>query len=286
MPSIACTLVAVAGKVWSGVAVASTIRSMSCAAHARRGQRRARRVGGERRGRLVRAGDVAEADAGALDDPFVAGVDRLRQFGVRHAARGQRRAGADDDRTRIMPCRLRLASKLPRSSAMRRVRSSRTIFAATPIAVRDAGLVGAAVALHDDAVEPEEDRAVVIVGIEMMRAAVRSPGARSGSRSSSAPSCGTRACSRSATKRAVPSTVFSAILPEKPSHTITSTSPRDSLSPSMKPLKVSGRCVAARSAAAASRMLVGALHVLGADVEQRDARASRGRAWCAHRPRP
>ena len=31
---------------------------------------------------------------------------------------------------------------------------------------------------------------------------------------------------------------------------------------------------------------VGALHVLGADVEQRDARAIRGRAWCAHRPRP
>ena len=35
--------------------------------------------------------------------------------------------------------------------------------------------------------------------------------------------------SRSVTKRAVPSAVFSAILPEKPSDTITSTSPRDNL---------------------------------------------------------
>ena len=38
------------------------------------------------------------------------------------------------------------------------------------------------------------------------------------------------------TKRAVPSTLFSAILPAKPSHTITSWSPRASLSPSTKPV--------------------------------------------------
>src|SRR3569623_2121465 len=51
---------------------------------------------------------------------------------------------------------------------------------------------------------------------------------------------------KSATNRAVPSAVLSAILPEKPSHTITSTAPRDNLSPSMNPAKVIGRWSAAR----------------------------------------
>ena len=157
-------------------------------------------------------------------------------------------------------------------------RSSRTIFAAAPIALATPSCVGAAVAFHHQAAQPEKHRAVVVVGIEMVRAATRSPGARSGSRSSSAPNWRNARRSRSATKRAVPSTVFSAILPEKPSDTITSTSPRDSLSPSMKPSKVSGRCVAARERAAPRRASLGALHVLGADVEQRDARALRDRA--------
>jgi len=43
--------------------------------------------------------------------------------------------------------------------------------------------------------------------------------------------------SRSVTKRAVPSMVLSAILPEKPSVTITSASPRPSRSASIKPSK-------------------------------------------------
>ncbi len=92
-------VVALEGKVWSGVAVASTIRPISCgdlpaAASAARAAAVAS-VAVVSPG----AGDMAEADAGTLDDPFVAGVDGLGEFGVRDAARGQGRSGADDDRT-------------------------------------------------------------------------------------------------------------------------------------------------------------------------------------------
>ena len=46
---------------------------------------------------LVVAGDVALTDAGALDDPFVGGVDDLREVGVGHDALGQMGADAADD---------------------------------------------------------------------------------------------------------------------------------------------------------------------------------------------
>ena len=55
-----------------------------------------RRLGGarrQRRRRLAVAGDVALADAGALHDPLVGGVDDLRHFGVGDHPR--RQAGAD-----------------------------------------------------------------------------------------------------------------------------------------------------------------------------------------------
>src|SRR3546814_7937965 len=86
----------------------------------------------QRRCGFLRSRDVAEADAGALDDPFVRGIHGLGEFGVRDAPRGQRRAGADDDRTNHHAASART---LPRSSMIRRVRSSRTILAAAPIAV-------------------------------------------------------------------------------------------------------------------------------------------------------
>src|SRR3546814_17120430 len=41
---------------------------------------------------------MAEPDAGALDDPFVAGVDARRQLRVRHARARQCRSGAGQDR--------------------------------------------------------------------------------------------------------------------------------------------------------------------------------------------
>ena len=47
-------------------------------------------------GQLVVAGDVPLANAGALDDPFVAGVDDLRQIGIGHHALGKMGADAAD----------------------------------------------------------------------------------------------------------------------------------------------------------------------------------------------
>ena len=75
----------------SGVTVAQITRSISRPVDARLGQRLAH--GGQRdvRERLVLSGDPALADAGALDDPLVGGVDELRQVVVRHH-RGRERS--------------------------------------------------------------------------------------------------------------------------------------------------------------------------------------------------
>src|SRR4051794_38756911 len=103
-PSLRWTMVAVAGKVWSPVVVATTIRSTSsgvrpAASSARRAAATARadtgwpsaarggRRGpagsgghGEVRYRLAVGGAVALADAGAFGDPGVGGVHQLGQF--------------------------------------------------------------------------------------------------------------------------------------------------------------------------------------------------------------
>ena len=103
---------------------------------ARRRQRLPRRLGRQRRGRLAVAGDVARLDAGALDDPFVRGVDPLGELGIGHPPRGQRRSGAGDPRPphASTPFAAR-AETLARSSVILRVMSSRTIRAATRIAL-------------------------------------------------------------------------------------------------------------------------------------------------------
>ena len=80
MPSRACTMVAVAGKVSSGVVVAQMIRSSSPASMP--ASLKAARAAPKRQvgGLLALARDVALADAGALADPFVGGVDALGQI--------------------------------------------------------------------------------------------------------------------------------------------------------------------------------------------------------------
>ena len=98
MPSPACTDTALAGNVLSGVAVASTIRSID-GASMRGVKRGARRVDGELGRGLARRRDVALADAGALDDPLVGGVDHLGQLGIGEDVLGQIAADAEHDRT-------------------------------------------------------------------------------------------------------------------------------------------------------------------------------------------
>ena len=99
MPSAACTETALAGNVLSGVEVASTIRSIDSRIDLRVGERRARRRNAEVGGHLAVRRDVARADAGALHDPFVGGVDHPRQIVIAEAALRQVAAAAEDDRT-------------------------------------------------------------------------------------------------------------------------------------------------------------------------------------------
>ena len=141
--------------------------------------------------------------------------------------------------------------------------------------IGDARGGGAAVAFHHHAVEPEEDRAVVVVGIEMV---LQQLGRRARDQEAElrAQRAGEARCAAGrSTKRAAPSIAFSAILPENPSVTTTSTSPRLILSASMKPSNSAPAPVAALQLAGGFLQLVGALGLLGADVEQAHARRAR-----------
>ena len=90
---------------------------------------------------------------------------------------------------------------------------------------------------HGDAAEAEQDRAADRVGVESAaQPAERRAQQQAARRPRSAP---TRAASRiaSATARAVPSSVFSATLPVKPSVTTTSAAPVSRSRPSTLPTK-------------------------------------------------
>ena len=80
---------AVAGKVRSGVAVAQMTRSMSTGSMPARTSawREAAMPRSDVSSPVV--GDVALLDAGALDDPFVAGVDDAGEIVIGHHALGQ-----------------------------------------------------------------------------------------------------------------------------------------------------------------------------------------------------
>src|SRR5204863_9916686 len=173
------------------------------------------------RGRLFGAGDMAEADAGTLDDPLVRGVDLLRQFVVRHPPGWKRRARAGDDRTNHAA-----ASKFRRSSAIRRVRSARTILAALPIAVATPSSLALPWLFTTSPFRPRKTAPLWLLGSRWWRSSsaagreIRNPIFERTERVKARRR-------RSVTKRAVPSSDLSAILPEKPSVTITSTAPRD-----------------------------------------------------------
>ena len=192
MPSAVCTRVALAGKVWSGVAVASTIRPICSGADAGRVERLARGLGRQRGGGLAVAGDMAGVDAGPLDDPFVGGVDASR----RARALVTRRGGSAEPVPAMIARRRHLAAAQLRG-LRRDVGEILGDLAGQVLAhhprrhpdrIGDALVGGAAMALHDEAVEAEEDRAIMVVRIEMVAEQFGRRAARSGSRSWSGPS--------------------------------------------------------------------------------------------------
>ena len=102
MPSLACTWVAVAGKVSSGVVVPTMIRSTSCGGDAGGGERA---LGGVRRqvgGQFAVGRDVTLADAGAGDDPVVGRIELAGEFGVGEDPFRQIGAAADDLRAYVV----------------------------------------------------------------------------------------------------------------------------------------------------------------------------------------
>ena len=135
MPSRACTVVAVAGKVSSGVVVAQTIRSSSPASMP--ASRSAARAASSARSEVFSpsARDMALADAGALADPFVGGVDALGEIVVGDDVVRQIRAAADDagrgSRSGRLPVPALGVRCRARSATMRALMSARTMSMAT-----------------------------------------------------------------------------------------------------------------------------------------------------------
>ena len=279
MPSSACTATAVAGKVLSGVEVASTIRSIACASMpACASAARAAWIAMCEVNSPAR-GDVALVDAGALHDPFVGGVDLARQFGVGQDLARQIAAAAEHDRTayshEAAPPSAGAAAPCPAAPSVGSDLGQELV-ADHAIAKLDGGGkafgVGSAVAFDDDAVEAEKDAAI---GLGAGRALAQLPGtpsARTDSRSR-APSERLMALRRySPIWRAVPSAVLSAMLPAKPSVTTTSTVPLPMSSPSTKPTYSRSRQLLLAQDAAGLAHLLEALDFLDADIEQADGR--------------
>ena len=165
---------AVDGKIMSGVVVATMIEVDVGRRDARRGERVARRVQREVGRLLAVGGDVALADAGARADPFVAGVDALREIVVGQDLRRQVAAGAGDA---AMHRRSRDGPQRRRRGSVRDRHRRDALRDPVEHAVRDLGVrlvqrvlererVGAAVALHDDALQADERRAVVAARID------------------------------------------------------------------------------------------------------------------------
>jgi hypothetical protein len=82
MPSECWIMVAAEGKVRSGVEVATITASTSDGSRPAMA-RRPRRLRAHARGRLARRREVPPLDARALADPFVRGVEPLRELGIR-----------------------------------------------------------------------------------------------------------------------------------------------------------------------------------------------------------
>ena len=168
MPIALCTFTAVAGKVWSGVAVATISASMSApvspaSASAARAAAIARSEVS-----LALGGEVPALDAGAGADPLVGGVEGGGELGVLDHARRQVVAAAD-----AAPRAARVMSAPPRAASGACSAGPSADPRGEPLGEavlgegegeldrrRDAGGVGGAVRLDHRAVQPEEHAAV------------------------------------------------------------------------------------------------------------------------------
>ena len=243
MPIRACTLVAVEGKVSSGVVVATMTRSISSALDAGVAQRRARRRRRDPRSLAFR-GDVAAQNAGAVENPRVAGVDHAASSSLLKDSLGQDTPRSPTIGTHVTisaaagRCRLRGACRAKRCQVCWDCARS---MPTAPCRWRldgagKAQCVRAAVALHYHAVEPKKHAAIGAARVHLPRAARNAPRGEQcarARRTANAVSALAQKVRDSAC--AVPSAVFSATLPVKPSVTTTSTEPVPMSSPSTKP---------------------------------------------------
>src|SRR6185437_7476032 len=182
------------------------------------------------------------ADPGTLDDPLVTRIDALGELVVGDLAPGQRAADARDDRSShsaASPAKA-CARKLSRSSPIFRVMSLRTIIAETRIALATPFGFAEPWLFTTRPLRPRKTAPLWLFGSRWTLSRL-SAGFDSANPALERSELLNARRSRSVTKRAVPSAVFNAIFPEKPSVTTTSTSPRDSWSPSVKPSKRNGR---------------------------------------------
>ena len=128
------------------------------------------------RGELALGGDVALPDAGALDDPFVRGVDPRRQFGIGQDLLRQIGAAAEHDRTycshETASCEVCAWVSAAAVAIEHLFDLVRQVVAGHLIAnidrIRKALAVGAAMALDDDAVEAEHHAAVGFRGVQLV----------------------------------------------------------------------------------------------------------------------
>ncbi len=238
---------AVAGKVLSGVEVAQHDQ-IDVAAASRPASASAARAAADRRGRRSsrrrrRCGARGCRCAGRSTRRWCRPSWRVRHWSGRAPADSSRQprtterimltmllrptgASADQRALRVQTERLRRSWPADRCGPCR----SR----GRPRAAKPFG-VGAAMALDDDAVQAEEDAAIDLARIHLVAQASGRRRARTDSRSAPDGRASWRRADSRAIWRAVPSAVFSAILPAKPSVTTTSTVPLPMSSPSTKP---------------------------------------------------
>ena len=172
MPSAAWTLVADDGKVWSGVAVARTMRSMSVAVDARH----ARARGALPRSQGWRSSRLRPRHSGCGCRCARRSIRRWCRRVCASSSLVTRRFGSalptpSDDRTQghcgglvgesVGAEIVEVVADLPGDVVADHAARRRRMALATPFGV------GAAVALHHQAVEAEEDRAIVVVGVEV-----------------------------------------------------------------------------------------------------------------------